>query len=212
MKTPVTRIAANTVRLSNQIARADTDQDGKLSAAEASAATAKLPDNVKTRFDRAVKAGDGTVAGTQNALSNAAVKVFAADRNHDGFISGKEAKSLPKGTLEHSLVNRGNDVSVKGQEKRALHAGDIIGSGLSAHQVAKLSGSDRPADRMAAQAWKDGGGTVAGARAEIAKAISQLDQADANKDGRISKTEATGLQSEAAKTLFAQTLALRGRW
>ena len=212
MKTPVTRIAANTLRLSNKISGADTDKDGNLSATELQAASAKLPDNVKTRLTRAVEAGGGSVAGAQKALADSAVKVFTADRNHDGFISNKEARTLGKGTLERSLMNRGNDVSVAGQEKRALRAGEVIGSGLTAQQVETLSKSDRPADRMAAQAWKDGGGTVDGARQQLAQAIGELDQADTNKDGRLSKDEAAQLQSEVAKALFAQTLALRGRW
>jgi hypothetical protein len=212
MKTSLARITDNSLRLSNKIEKADTDGDGKLSAAERTAATDKLPDNVKTRFNRAVDAGGGSVAESKKALTDAAVKAFSADRNRDGFIGPKELKTLEKGSLERSLLNKDNTASVQGLEHRAMNAGNRLGDGLTDAQVEKMSQSQRPADRMAAQAWKDGGGTVEGARAQIAKAVQELSQADGDKNGRITKDEAAGLQSEAAKALFAQTIALRGRW
>jgi len=211
MKTPVSRIADSSIRLSNRIAKADADGDGKLSATEISAADQKLSGAAANRFDKAVAAGGGDVKASQKALSDATVKAFAADRNHDGFISAKEMQSLPKGSLERSLLSRDHGAWTQGLEHRAMNAGKVLGSGLTPEQVQQYSNSSVPAERMAAQAWVDGGGTLAGAQQQLSQAMSQIDQADANGNGRITPKEAQELTGS-AKALFQATTALRGRF
>jgi hypothetical protein len=211
MKTPIARIADSTMRLSNRIQKADTNGDGQLSADEISAAKSKLSGAAGARFDKAVAAGNGSVKGAQTALSDAAVKAYAADRNHDGFISGKELQSLPKGSLERSLLSRDHGAWDKGLEHRAMNAAKLVANGLTPQQLQKFQNSDVPAQRMAAQAWTDGGGTVQGAQQQIAQAISQIDQADTNGDGRVGAKEGQSLTG-AAQALFQATTNLRGRF
>ncbi|MFT3839741.1 MAG: hypothetical protein QM723_22335 [Myxococcaceae bacterium] len=199
------------MRLSNRIQKADTDGDGKLSSDEVSAAKSKLSGAAGRRFDKAVTAGNGDVKASQNALSDAAVKAYAADRNHDGFVSGKELKSLDKGSLERSLFSRDHGAWDKGLEHRAMNASKLVSQGLTPDQVQKYSQSQVPAERMAAQAWQDGGGTVQGAQQQISQAISQIDQADTNGNGRVGPKEAAALTGS-AQALFQATTALRGRF
>jgi hypothetical protein len=211
MKIPVSRIADNSLRLSDAIKQADTNGDGKLDTAEIAAEKKKLTPNVAKRLDLAVQAGNGDVKASQSALQNASVAAFGADRNRDGFIDGKELQALPKGSLERSLFNRDHGAWDKGLENRAMNAGKVLGDGLTPEQVQKFMTSQVPAERMAAQAWVDGGGTLAGAQAQLAQAIQQLDQADANGDGRVGAKEGQKLTG-AALALFNATTALPGRW
>ena len=126
-------------------------------------------------------------------------------------LTPEKLQSLAKGSLERSLFSRDHGAWDKGLEHRAMNAAKLVSQGLTPEQVQKFQSSQVPAERVAAQAWLDGGGTVQGAQQQIASAISQIDQADANGNGRVGPKEGQQLTGSAA-ALFQATTALRGRF